>query len=147
MPVNTHNVTHDVVVYEEWSPGGTIYEADDTSRRIHRALIEGWVESGAGLLNGILESKGIDPDELADYPNAQAMVRAAIIDYVMHRIMRKLGETGAAESYLESFRDARNTLSKRPEELGDAQDPVDAVPSSVDLTAAPVSHAWGSEQW
>jgi hypothetical protein len=144
MAVETHGIDEDMIL-AEWGAEYGVYRGDDPDRPVNSARITVWITRAAGTVNAALRSQGIDPTAVDD--DAQELVRSAIITRVLQFIHFKLRDYEQGRLFREDFNEQLETLRRRPEVLGDAQDTSDTVHSNISTTATSVAHSWGSEQW
>ena len=113
----THGVTAQEVVDD--LPFDTTYVDQSRSRPLNLDLVEKWIERGAGVLNALLSSRGIDPSTLTG--DSAELVRMGVFAYATYRALSKLGadDREVRDAYAE-WKEVRNVVRTMPEEMGDA---------------------------
>lgn len=135
----THGVSAQEVVDD--LPYTTTYVEQSDSKPLNLDLVEKWIERGAGVLNALLSSRGIDTATLAG--DSAELVRMGVFAYANYRALVKLkAEEAEIRGAKSEWKEVRDVVRKMPEEMGDAAPTL--VYSNVD-GANPTEKNFGSD--
>jgi hypothetical protein len=125
--VYAYNISVDDVLAQYPTQDGTTITA--TSRGVNHATIEVFRDQAAAIMSNVLKRHGIAP-ELLD-ADGEAMVRDAVIAYVIAKCLLKLGRLDQSKLYMDQFEGARRILREMPQDLGDNQQAAQQVHTSI----------------
>lgn len=128
MAVYTHGI--DVAAILARYPTQDTTAITSTSKGINTVLIEALVIEASGSLNAVLRRHAIDPSALDE--EATELLRGGIVAYVIAECLDKLQKTEPAAAWRAKYDAVRRTIRDMPQDLGDSQSAVAAVPASPD---------------
>ena len=118
MTINTHDVT--VADVTSILPGDFSF-LSETSQGLNTVMIEGWIKTGAGLLNSLIRSQGKDIDNLG--PDEREVIRMGIIAFAESRCLKATGrEQAAIDAAERSWRDTQKAIRDFPSEMAPSDD-------------------------
>ena len=129
MAVNVHDVTPGDVVDRLPMASGTV---TSDSAGLTTGMIENWIRSAAGILNAVLRSRGIDPDNLED--EERELMREGIIAYAESKALaaRDYDDEKVGRAY-EHWKDTREIIREFPTDF-DSDDASNRVKSNESTT-------------
>lgn len=132
------NAVGDEVAVLDSYPGGQSVGITASSSGVNTAQIEDLIERAAGQLNALLDTHGMDPDDLGT--DETRMVQAGIVAYAVGRTLHRVGRHEDARVYDDEWAFVRQELAERPSSMGEAREEAPDPRSNVSSTPA---RKWG----
>lgn len=128
MAIEVYGTTVAMVINEM---GGIDRQSITSTSTPSTTTVEGWIEEGAGILNGIISSRGI----VIDSDNGKAVMRSGIKAYAKARLYEHFNRPQAASVADQQFRDAKREARDMAEDI-DGYDANSVFATNID-TANP----------
>ena len=129
--IQAHGVTNAIILDE--LPSDLAKNVGALSPNLTTGTIDRWIEDAAGTFNSILESKGIDQDNLSE--NATRVIRVGIINYVVSNCLAKGNYSQESiDSVRLRFRESFEEVKNFPEVLGDDHPSTASIKTNIDMS-------------